>query len=277
IVAIPHDSAFSWKMVLVISILTMTLGNVAALWQSNVRRMMAYSSIAHAGYLLIGLATAMGLNGGEPLGNAAVGATLMYVVVYSLASVGVFASLGYLSDTDHSCDTVESLGGVGRLHPMMGGMCAICLFSLAGIPPLAGFWGKFTLFRSALDAGLQAGDVSQRSWFLALCILGVINAAVAAAYYLRLIAALYFQPSVDGSDALPSAGNTGAGLAAIFSGLLVVLIGIRTGGALTGTRSAADALWTGGKSPAVSANVAPAEASVALERNAADTQLTSSR
>ena len=153
----PHDSPLVWQLLILLSVITMTLGNVAALWQRNVRRLLAYSSIAHAGYLLLGLAAAMGGSMGSGLSSDAAAAVVFYVLVYSAASLGAFASLGYLSNDDRSYSMVEELSGIGRSYPVIGGCLAVCMFSLSGIPPLAGFWGKFALFKSALDVGIEWG------------------------------------------------------------------------------------------------------------------------
>ncbi len=130
VVAMPHDSDFVWRLILVLSVLTMTLGNVAALWQLNFRRLLAYSSIAHAGYLLIGLTAAVGTGAGNDFGQTAVAAMLFYVFAYAVATVAAFAAVAYLSDDDESFSQLSQLAGVGRRYPMMGGVIAVAMFSL---------------------------------------------------------------------------------------------------------------------------------------------------
>jgi NADH-quinone oxidoreductase subunit N len=238
----PHDSAFAWQLLILLSVITMTLGNVTALWQRNVRRLLAYSSIAHAGYLLLGLAAAMGGRVGSGLSSDAAAAVVFYVLVYSAASLGAFASLGYLSNDDRSFSTVEELSGLGRSYPVIGGCLAVCMFSLSGIPPLAGFWGKFALFKSALDAGLNGGG-TPNYWFLALCLLGVLNAAVAAAYYLRVVATLYFAAPSEEHSVMPVMGNPGAGVAALASVVVVIGVGLFTNDWMSQAQRAARSAW----------------------------------
>jgi NADH-quinone oxidoreductase subunit N len=253
VVAVPHDSDLAWRLILVLAVLTMTLGNFVALWQVNLRRLLAYSSIAHAGYLLIGLAAALDVPAGGIAVRPAVAAMLFYVMAYALATLAAFAALAYLSDDDSRFTTVAELAGVGRRYPVIGAVLAVSMFSLMGIPPLAGFWGKFALFRSALDAGL-AGNAPPERWYIVLSVIGVINAAVAAAYYLRVIAALYFHPLAAEDESDPVIGSAGAGLVAIAAGALVIGIGLATGPAMTQAGAAADGL----KLPPVDARIAAA-------------------
>ena len=117
---------------------------------------------------------------------------------------------------------------------------AICLFSLAGIPPLAGFWGKFALFRSALDVGIGQGDLN--FWFLTLCIAGVLNAAIAAAYYLKVVANLFFH-STNSSERLPAVGNTGAGMAATVCTAVVLGVGLFSGSTMVTVRESMHDVW----------------------------------
>jgi NADH-quinone oxidoreductase subunit N len=244
VVATPDDSLFTWRLVGGLAVLTMTLGNVAALWQTNVRRMMAYSSIAHAGYLLVGLTTAMAVADQSGSTVDAVSAMLFYVVVYSAGTLGAFASIAYLSDDDQRYSTLAELAGVGRDYPAIGMTIAVCMLSLTGIPPLAGFWGKFVLIRAALAAALPA-DGPANGWFVALSIATVLNAAIAAAYYLRLVAAVYFQSS-DRTDRManPVFGNTGAGLVALMSAAIVIGIGLFAGPSLTRTQIMANSAFS---------------------------------
>jgi NADH-quinone oxidoreductase subunit N len=222
----PGVVPYAWMVVLVLSVLTMTLGNVLALWQENLRRLLAYSSVAHAGYMLVGLAVALApvRVRGEWDG---VGAVLFYLCVYALATIGTFAALEFLGRRDRQIEAVEELAGLGRTRPLLAVVIAVFMFSLAGIPPLAGFWGKLYVFGSAL--GVDAGDLSEGTlwkWFVVLAVIGVLNAAVAAAYYLRIVGVMYFRTPL----AVPRPrGGAGAWLALTACAVLTIAIGILPG------------------------------------------------
>jgi NADH-quinone oxidoreductase subunit N len=173
-----------------LSAITMFLGNVLALLQDNVKRLLAYSSVAHAGYMLIALASAPYLSetGGGPDGVAAL---LYYLVAYGAMTVGAFAVISFLSTPERPLETVDDLVGLSKTHPLIALVMAIFLFSLIGIPLTAGFTGKFLIFFGALTV---QGD--QASLFTVLAFLGVINAAIGAWYYLRLVAVMYLRTSV---------------------------------------------------------------------------------
>jgi NADH-quinone oxidoreductase subunit N len=211
----------------VLAILTMTVGNALALWQDNVRRLLAYSSIAHAGYMLVGLA--VGFTSARQAANSpaldGTGATLFYLAVYVLATAGTFAALSYLGGKGQQVNGVDELAGLGRTHSIPALAIAVFMFSLAGIPPLAGFWGKFNVFASAIGFGLGRNNLPgpEQVWFLIVAAVGVLNAAVAAAYYLRIVAAMYFRAPLAIARA---EGGGGAGLAAFGCALLVVGIGL---------------------------------------------------
>ncbi|MBN2477333.1 MAG: NADH-quinone oxidoreductase subunit N [Pirellulales bacterium] len=219
VLAMPGLEAFAWKLALVMAVLTMTLGNFMALWQNNLRRLLAYSSIAHAGYMLIGLT--VGLAPAIVRGSQdGVGALLFYLCVYALATVGAFAVLEYLGREDAPIDAVDELAGLGRARPLVAAAMSVFLFSLAGIPLLAGFWGKFALFLSAL--GVDPGGVSVRPWFVGLAIVGALNAAVAAAYYLRIVGVMFFRTPL----AVPKAeGGMGPWLTFTVCAVLTLAIG----------------------------------------------------
>ena len=226
VMAMPHAEPYSWQVVLVISILTMTLGNVMALWQDDLRRLLAYSAIAHSGYMLIALAVGLATNSaaGFSSGLAAIG---FYLTVYAAATIGAFALLEHLGRPDRRVDAVDELAGLGRTRPAAAAVLAACMFSLAGVPPLAGFWGKLLVFGSALNTGGGPGDEgSMRLWFLVAAVIGAINAAVAAAYYLRIVAVMYFRTPL----ATPRAeGGVGAWWAAVACGLAMVGVGVFPG------------------------------------------------
>ena len=193
---LPIEANHAWQVLLVISILSMTIGNVCALWQQNMRRLLAYSSIAHSGYMLIGLTTAQAgaAQGGADPTYGGVSALVFYLSVYTFASLGSFAALAALGTTSGEASNVDDLAGVGRSQPLPAAAMAVFMFSLAGIPPLAGFWGKFTLFSSAIHLATSSSG-SASTWLIALSVIAALNAAVAAAYYLRIVGVMYFQRS----------------------------------------------------------------------------------
>ena len=167
----------------------MTLGNTVALAQDNLKRLLAYSSIAHAGYLMIGVAVAFQNDvdsGGLYFGAEGI---LFYLTAYALMTLGAFGVIILLSTPERSVETVDDLAGLARTRPAVALAMTICLFSLAGIPPLAGFWGKFELFASAFAVGNGPGG--RLFWWLA--IIGVLNSAVGAYYYLRIVVLMYLR------------------------------------------------------------------------------------
>jgi len=198
----PPDNILTNQAVILswlIATVTMTLGNTVALAQTNLKRLFAYSSIAHAGYLMIGVTVAfrngdlanrgsLGVTPGE-LGSEAV---LFYLVTYALMTLGVFAIIIGLSTAERPVETVDDLAGLARSHPILALAMALCLFSLAGIPPLSGFIGKFNLFVAALAA--SNGDDARM--YRSLALIGVINSAIGAYYYLKIVVAIYLRDPV---------------------------------------------------------------------------------
>jgi NADH-quinone oxidoreductase subunit N len=153
--------------------LTMTVGNVVALVQSNVKRLLAYSSVAHVGYMLVGLAA--GLGPGAP-------AVLFYLCVYAVASVGAFGTILLLEREGEEAVEIAAYGGLAARHPILALALTVFMLALIGMPPTAGFVGKFYLFSAAIQRGLV--------W---LAVLAVLNSVVAAYYYLRLIVYMYMR------------------------------------------------------------------------------------
>jgi len=165
-------------MLTILAVLTMIVGNVLALPQRNLKRMLAYSSIAHAGYLLLGL-IAMGQTGSS-YGASAV---LVYLVAYTAMNIGAFGTLVLIRNRRKFAYGLDEIAGLGRSMPVAAAALALFMLSLTGIPPTAGFWGKFYLFGSIVDAG--------QTW---LAVVAVIMSAVSAFYYLRVIWFMYFEP-----------------------------------------------------------------------------------
>jgi NADH-quinone oxidoreductase subunit N len=233
-VAMPALGDFAWQLAVVLSILTMTIGNVSALWQTNLRRLMAYSSIAHSGYMLIGLAVALaaGESASELRGLSGM---ILYLFVYVFATLGAFAVLTHLGGRDRELNRIEELAGLGRSRPVTAAILAICMFSLSGIPPMAGFWGKLVLFGSAVRLASTTADPNVRVWFIVLAVVGVLNAAVAAAYYLRVVAAMYFRQQ---ETAPATHGGLGAWSAAAAAAAITVTVGLLPGALLENSRRA---------------------------------------
>jgi NADH-quinone oxidoreductase subunit N len=253
-VAMPGLERIGWQLSLCVAIVTMTLGNLLALWQNNVRRLLAYSSIAHAGYMLIGLAVGFAVAGGasEAQNFDGLGATFFYLLVYAAATAGSFAALTYLGGQRASVDSVDELAGLSSSYPKTAAALAIFMFSLTGLPPLAGFWGKFVLFTAALGVDAKNPEASSLwPWFLALAIVGAVNAAISAGYYLRIVAVMYFRPSLSRPE---GQGGTGAALAMAACATLVLGIGCYPGPLVArATRASQAARSTPAEPPAAQA------------------------
>lgn len=174
--ALPHAVSQWSHVIYVIAILTMVLGNLIAIVQDNVKRMLAYSSIAHAGYAMVGLVA------GTAIGYSAV---LFYLFAYTLMNVGAFGVVAYY-ERHHGMDftNIENLAGLGYKQPVMGVLLSIFLFSLAGIPPFIGFIGKYQVFAAAIYAG-----------YIKLAIVGVLASAASVYYYLRVMVYLFMRES----------------------------------------------------------------------------------
>lgn len=220
--AMPLDN---WPLVLaLVAVITMVVGNVLAIAQSNVKRMLAYSSVAHAGYVLVGLAA--GTVGGY-------GGALYYLLVYALMNLGAFGVMALL-EWDHKTgreQTLDSLAGVGYRKPLLGVVMSVFMFSLIGFPPLGGFWGKFAVFAPAVSAGL--------TW---LVVVGVLASAVSAYYYLRVVYVFWMSSAADTPAAEAASTATfpvprlSAALLVVCAGLLL-LLGLLPGGVLEAAAS----------------------------------------
>jgi NADH-quinone oxidoreductase subunit N len=203
-VALPGAQA-DWSALLWgVAALTMTLGNVVALAQSNLKRMLAYSSIAHVGYMLMGLVA-----GGAP----GMGAILFYLLAYTFTTIGAFGVIALCARAGEEAVEVGDYAGLARRHPVLAATLALFLLSLIGIPPLAGFVAKFYLFGSAVRAG-----------YIWLTVIAVLNSAVAAYYYLRVIVYMYMREPEGASVAV--APSLAGGLALAIALVGIVLLGV---------------------------------------------------
>lgn len=171
--ALPGMQGEWWQVLWLVAAITMTMGNVLALLQNNVKRMLAYSSIAHAGYVLVGFTA------GGALGSSSI---LFYLLAYTFMNIGAFAVVTVVASQGETKTNLTDYIGLGYKHPLMGLALVTLLFSLAGIPPTAGFVGKFYVFMAALKEG-----------YVYLVVLAVINSVVSVFYYLRLTVMMYMR------------------------------------------------------------------------------------
>ncbi len=193
-----------WTSILIpISILTMGVGNIVALSQTNIKRMLAYSSIAHAGYALLGLIAR------SPDGLASL---MNYLLIYAFMNIGAFAVIVMLRSEGFKGDNISDYQGLSKTHPVAAALMLVFMFSLTGIPPTAGFMGKFFIFMSAVNAGY--------SW---LVVIAVIFSAISAYFYLRIVMYMYMK---DPQETVQLSTSPGLGLALAITVAAVLIIGI---------------------------------------------------
>ncbi len=212
-------------VMIVLATLTMTLGNLVALTQDNVKRMLAYSSIAHTGYMLVGLAAWAG----DPLDRSdGIQALLFYGVAYAFMNLGAFAVVAALQKRTGVTSSLATFSGLGRREPLLGVLMTLFLLSLIGIPPTAGFFAKTEIILSAVEAG---GPLT------ILAVVMVLNAAVAAFYYLRVIVYMFMRDSTTDAPPLRHGALLWSGLAA--ASALTILLGLFPTGLLEAAGKAA--------------------------------------
>ena len=197
----------------------MALGSFAAIGQRNLKRLMAYSSIGHAGYALVGLSanTVDGVNG-----------VLVYMAIYMAMTVGTFACILGMRTKDGPVETIDDLAGLSKSQPGFAFVLMVLMFSLAGVPPLAGFWAKWYVFSAAVDAGL-----------VPLAVIGFLTSVVGAFYYLRVIKVMYFD---DGPRRFEPLSGVLKALLAI-SAAIIILAGLIPTPILTAAAAAAKSLF----------------------------------
>ncbi|MBY0229031.1 MAG: NADH-quinone oxidoreductase subunit N, partial [Gemmataceae bacterium] len=202
---LPGSDALGEKLtvlVWIIAAVTMTLGNILALWQDNIRRLLAYSSIAQAGYMLMGLALVPGL-----AATLGVEALLFYLVAYGAMTLGAFAVLQSLADSGREAQTIDDLAGLSRTHPGLAACMLVFLLSLIGIPLTAGFMGKLQVFYAAMrpvtdtsgaaDPETRRQLAEQARLYGILALVAALNAAIAAWYYLKMAVAMYLREGIE--------------------------------------------------------------------------------
>jgi NADH-quinone oxidoreductase subunit N len=213
-----------WVAILVVlSVLTMTIGNITALVQRNIKRMMAFSSIAHAGYIMVGM-TAVSIDN-----TGAASSVMFYATVYAFMTLGVSAlicAVERMSDTRGL--EVDDMAGLGLRRPFLGLAMALFMFAMAGIPPTAGFFAKYYVFSAAVSQG-----------FVWLVVIGVLNSALSLYYYLRVIVVMYFRKA---GDEAPVFDDIGVRIVLVFAVIAAIWLGIGPSGLIPGIESLLD--WT---------------------------------
>ncbi|MBM3598334.1 MAG: NADH-quinone oxidoreductase subunit NuoN [Alphaproteobacteria bacterium] len=217
------DLVDQWQQIIVaVSIGSMVLGAFAAINQSNIKRLMAYSSIGHMGYALVGLAAGS---------QAGVRGVVIYVALYLFMAVGTFACILSMRHQGRLVEGIADLTGLSKTHPMMAFMLAVFMFSMAGIPPMAGFFGKFFVFQAAVQAELYS-----------LAVIGVLASVVAAYYYIRIVKLMYFDEPIEALDQRIGGEMTTIMFA---TGIITLLFFVYPLPLMNGAASAAAALFGG--------------------------------
>ncbi len=207
-----------WQQIIIIlSVGSMLWGAVAAIAQRNIKRMLAYSSIGHMGYALIGFAAA---------GTLGVQAVMIYAALYVATAIGTFAVVLMMKRKERMVENISDLAGLAQSQPLLALAMSIMMFSMAGIPPLAGFFGKLFIFQAAMDAGLYK-----------LAVVGVLASVISAFYYLRVIKVMYFDEAVE--EALDLSKDGRLNFALVVSAIVVIFFIVMPAPLLTAAETAA--------------------------------------
>ncbi len=195
-----------WQQIIAfLAIGSMVLGAFAAIGQNNIKRLMAYSAIGHVGFALVGLAAGT---------EAGVQGVIIYLVIYLAMTVGTFACILAMRTSDGMVENISDLAGISRTNPVMATILALLMFSLAGIPPLAGFFAKFYVFSAAIEAGLYP-----------LAVIGVLASVVGAFYYLRVVKVMFFDEAMKGFEPMVGEYRLVVGASGVFAVAFILLAG----------------------------------------------------
>ena len=220
--------AVDWQqMLVVLSVASMALGNFAAIAQTNLKRMLAYSAIAHMGFMLLGLLSGV-VEGNARNAADAYSAALFYALIYALMSLGAFGVLLYLSRAGFDCENLEDMRGLNRRSPWTAFLMLLVMFSLTGIPPTAGFYAKLVVISATVSAG-----------YIWLAVAAVLFSLVGAFYYLRVVKLMYFDDPV---DTTPLEWRPGFGALLSVNGLLLLAWGVLPSGLMRACFEAIQAL-----------------------------------
>ncbi len=210
-----HGIALDWQpMLMILSVLSLAIGNLTAIVQTNFKRMLAYSTIGQMGFVFLGLLSGVSAQGTEAM---AYGASLFYVIIYVLTTLVTFGLILLLSRRGFECDQISDLKGLNRRNPLLAAMLMLAMFSLAGIPPLAGFYAKLAVLQALVGTG-----------HITMAVVAVLFSLIGAFYYLRVVKAAYFDEP-EGEQPPISHGMVTSGVMSLNS-LLIIGLGILPGG-----------------------------------------------
>ena len=213
-----HGLAVDWQpMLMVMAVASLVIGNLAAIAQTNFKRMLAYSTISHMGFVFLGLMAGV-VNGSSEAAGSAYGASLFYMVIYVLTTLSTFGLILLLSRKGFECENLSDLKGLNRRSPLLAGILLLSMFSLTGIPPMAGFYAKLAVLQALVGAG-----------YVWLAVVAVIFSLIGAFYYLRVVKLAYFDEPEGGEVAVGGSGALAHGVMSL-NGLLIIGLGILPGG-----------------------------------------------
>jgi NADH-quinone oxidoreductase subunit N len=214
--------AFDWQQMLVmLAIASLLVGNLAAIAQTNLKRMLAFSTIAQMGFLLLGLLAGV-VNGNTNGAAAAYSATMFYAITYVLTTLATFGIILLLSREGFESEEISDLAGLNQRSPLYAAIMAICMFSLAGIPPMVGFFAKLSVLQPLID--------SRQPMMIALAVFAVIMSLIGAFYYLRAVKVMYFDEPITASSVVASADVR---VVLTINGALILLLGLFPSGLMT--------------------------------------------
>jgi len=212
-----HSLAVDWQpMLMIMAVLSLAIGNLTAIAQSNFKRMLAYSTISHMGFVMLGLLSGV-VDGNVQASSQAYGASLFYMLTYVLSTLGSFGLVLLLSRSGFECDRIDDLKGLNRRSPLHAAILLLLMFSLAGIPPLVGFYAKLTILQALIEAG-----------HVAIAVVAVMFSLIGAFYYLRVVKVAYFDEP-EGQAAPIQASAAQCALMSL-NGVLILLLGVLPGG-----------------------------------------------
>jgi len=209
------------KMLAIMAIGSLLVGNLAAIVQTNLKRMLAFSTIGQVGFMLLGF-VAVVVDNNLALATNALSSSMFYTVAYVLTTLGSFGVILLLAREGFESEEIADFAGLNQRSPLYAGVMAVCLFSLAGIPPMVGFYAKLAVLQALVSSG--------QGWYIGLAVFAVVMSLIGAFYYLRVVKVMYFD-----SPITASAVSAPADVRAVLSlnGALVLLLGIVPGGLMT--------------------------------------------